>query len=212
MRFGKTALIGTFLLFSNILPAIAEEEQAQLQDMVKLELEKGASELTWLGKKVAGEHNGTVDITSGHIEIRNSIVTAGEFEISMSTISNKDLESPEWKAKLENHLKSDDFFNVSSFPTGTFKITGSDGNVEAESNQVTIKGELTIKGITMPVEIPATITKDGDTYTAEGKVAIDRTKWDIRYNSGKFFDPGNLGDKLIYDTIDIGVKIVAKKA
>jgi len=39
---------------------------------------------------------------------------------------------------------------------------------------------------------------------------LDRTKWDIKYNSGKFFK--NLGDKLIYDDFEIEVEVVAEKA
>ncbi len=38
---------------------------------------------------------------------------------------------------------------------------------------------------------------------------IDRTKWDVKFRSGKFFD--NLKDKLIYDDITISVKVKAKK-
>jgi hypothetical protein len=44
---------------------------------------------------------------------------------------------------------------------------------------------------------------------ANGKVTIDRTKWDIRYRSGKFF--ANLADEAISDDIEFEMKIVAKK-
>jgi len=40
-------------------------------------------------------------------------------------------------------------------------------------------------------------------------VIIDRTKWDVRYNSGKFYD--NLADDTISDDIEFDMKIVAKK-
>jgi hypothetical protein len=41
------------------------------------------------------------------------------------------------------------------------------------------------------------------------KLAIDRTLWDVRYKSGKFFD--NLKDQAIADSIEFNIKIVAKK-
>ena len=43
---------------------------------------------------------------------------------------------------------------------------------------------------------------------ASGTAKVDRTKWDIRYGSGKFFE--GLGDKMIYDEFDISFDIVAK--
>ena len=41
---------------------------------------------------------------------------------------------------------------------------------------------------------------------------IDRTEWDIKYNSGKFVAPAKLGDYLIKDDIEIKVAVKAKKA
>jgi hypothetical protein len=45
------------------------------------------------------------------------------------------------------------------------------------------------------------IKTDGSTVTADAVVKIDRTKYEIKYGSGKFFE--NLGDKAIYDDFDI---------
>jgi len=42
-----------------------------------------------------------------------------------------------------------------------------------------------------------------------GKLAIDRTLWDIRYQSGKFFDL--IADRAISDSIEFDIKIIAKK-
>ena len=50
--------------------------------------------------------------------------------------------------------------------------------------------------------------KDG-IVKASGKLVIDRTKWDVRYKSGKFFD--NLKDQAISDSIEFHIMIVAKK-
>jgi hypothetical protein len=45
---------------------------------------------------------------------------------------------------------------------------------------------------------------------AIGETEIDRTKYDIRYGSGKFFE--DLGDKMIYDTFTVKFKVGAKKS
>ncbi|MFW5891269.1 MAG: YceI family protein, partial [bacterium] len=43
-------------------------------------------------------------------------------------------------------------------------------------------------------------------YKAE--ITVDRTKYNVRYGSGKFFD--NLGDNMIYDDFTLDVKIITE--
>jgi polyisoprenoid-binding protein YceI len=111
----------------------------------------------------------------------------------------KDLEAGEWHDKLVGHLKSDDFFGVEKFPTSELIITES---APFKNNEATVTGKLTIKGITHPVTFKA--VKVGTGYTA--LITVDRTKYDIKYGSGKFFD--SLGDKMIYDEFTLDVKLV----
>ena len=40
----------------------------------------------------------------------------------MTSIENTDIESPEWKQKLEDHLKAEDFFHTDSFPNAILEI------------------------------------------------------------------------------------------
>ena len=60
-----------------------------------------------------------------------------------------------------------------------------------------MKGSLTIKGKTQPVEFP--YYKKGNTYT--GTVNFDRTKFGIIYGSKNFFK--NLGDKVIDNNVQL---------
>ena len=64
-----------------------------------------------------------------------------------------------------------------------------------------VVADLTIKGITKPVNFDLTV-KDNN---ATAKVVVDRTKYDIKYGSGSFFD--NLGDKVISDNFDLTVSL-----
>jgi polyisoprenoid-binding protein YceI len=73
-----------------------------------------------------------------------------------------------------------------------------------------IQGDMEIKGISQPVEFVAKIDKEDRVLKGKANLKLDRTKWDIKYNSGKFFK--NLGDKLIYDDFEIEVEVVAEKA
>lgn len=165
---------------------------------LKADAEK--STLKWHGKKVTGEHFGNIKLKEGNFTIKDDKIASGTFVIDMTTITNTDLESEEYNAKLIGHLKSDDFFGVEKYPTSKLEITGSSKFVNDEAK---VKGNLTIKNITHPVEF--NVKRSGNnTYTTE--IVVDRAKYDIRYGSGSFFD--NLGDKMIYDDFTLKVNIV----
>ncbi len=160
------------------------------------------STITWIGKKVTGSHNGTIALQSGSLAVNGKSVTGGTFTIDMNSIKDAD-----GSAKLEGHLKADDFFGVAKFPTSTFVIT----KVAGSGANVTVSGNLTIKGITKPLSFPATVTvnADGTVSALAGKIVVDRTKYDIKYGSKSFFD--SIGDKAINDEFELAVKLVAKK-
>lgn len=160
------------------------------------------SAITWLGKKVTGQHNGTVALKSGQVFFDGDTLTGGEFEIDMTSIRCDDLKDAEYNKKLVDHLKSDDFFSVDKYKTVIFKMTSVkplEGKKDATHE---ITGDLTIKGVTHPVTFPALIVvKDGQA-SAKGKVTVDRTQYGIRYGSGQFFK--DLGDKMIDDNFELG--------
>lgn len=166
------------------------------------------SVLTWEGSMVFGfdeEHKGYVYISKGELLIEKDSLVGGIAEIDMSTIEYKDKESKNTPVK---HLKSPDYFDVEKFPISTFAITKVE-SVNVRSKTIKVTGNLTIKGITNPITIPAEIEVKDGIVKASGKVIIDRTQWGIRYRSGKFYD--NLADNAVSDDIEIHMKIVAKK-
>lgn len=169
------------------------------------------SVLNWKGEKVLGAHNGVVRIKDGLVKLSDDNIVSGLFAIEMSTIESHDLTESTGKGKLEGHLKSADFFNVSAFPLTTLKIiegkliekTTGDG-VRA-SGKFNIKAELTMIGSTQPIEFPAEITFNGDKVHAKTTIVIDRTNWGLKYGSGKFFQ--GLGNKLIKDEFIVEVLV-----
>ena len=61
--------------------------------------------------------------------------------------------------KLDEHLKSADFFDAGKFPTATFKSTSV---AAAGTNKLTVTGDLTVKGITKPVTLDVTLNGAGE--------------------------------------------------
>jgi polyisoprenoid-binding protein YceI len=161
------------------------------------------SVVTWTGSSVEGAHTGYVSISKGELMMENGQLMGGTVEVNMSTIEGDDHRSDN---NLIEHLKDPDFFDVKKFPFTTFAITWV---APADGQNINVTGNLTIKGITHAVTFPATMEAKGKVVYANGNVTIDRTKWDVRYNSGKFYD--NLADKTISDFIEFDIKIVAKK-
>ena len=162
------------------------------------------SKLTWLAKKATGEHSGNVAVSNGSFTVDGTTLKAGSFDIDTRTITDTDISDETSKGKLEGHLKSPDFFSVEKFPTANFVLTNA---TKAAGNTYNVKGNLTIKGITNEVSFPATVEVSGKKLTANAKITIDRTKYDIKFRSKNFFE--NLGDKVIYDDFDINVALVA---
>jgi polyisoprenoid-binding protein YceI len=161
------------------------------------------SSVEWLAKKITGQHNGDVQLTSGSLVLEKGAVKSGAFEVDLTTIKVLDM-TGEYADKLLGHLKSDDFFSVDKFPKATLVIT--EGK-KAANGTYDLKGNLTIKGITKPISFPATITTVGNVTTATSAITVDRTVYDIKYGSASFFD--SLGDKAIDNNFLLTVKLVA---
>lgn len=180
--------------------------------VTQMPLDTAASQLHWTGSKIVGSsHNGTVKITSGKIDVEKNTIKGGEFVIDMTSIEVVDLkDKAKDKLKLENHLKSDDFFGAQLHPTANFKITKVSSPSATKGFTHDIVGDLTIKGKTSSVTIPSRITMTPGEATAEGTVEVDRTKFDVKFGSKKFFE-NLVGDKVIDDKFKIDIKLIAKK-
>lgn len=168
------------------------------------------SKVNWLGKKVTGQHNGSIKVANGEIMVDNGKVTGGKVEIDMNTIFNEDLKDEESNKKLVGHLSSPDFFDVAKFPTSKIEITKVEALNDATKPNVnsTVTGNLTMKDVTKSITFPAEIKIENGVLTVKADFDIDRTDWNIKYGSGKFFD--NLGDKVINDKFNLNLTIVAK--
>lgn len=165
-----------------------------------------SSDVHWWGYKIAkteaSSHDGTVNVKSGNLVLKNGAVVGGEFVLDMTSINSTDL-SGEYQGKLNGHLKNGDFFEVEKFPTATYVITSVKKNSNKDYNFV-VNGKLTVKGKTNPVSFPAKITAANGVVTLESdKFSFDRQKFDVAYKS-------TMQDVLVKDDVDMKVKISVK--
>ncbi|KEO73526.1 YceI family protein [Anditalea andensis] len=164
------------------------------------------STVSWKGKKVGGEHFGKVSLINANLDYEKNRIKGGSFEIDMTSITCEDITNESSNKRLVEHLRSDDFFSVQNYPRATFVLTDAKTK---NSKDYDMKGNLTIKGITKTVSFPAVISIVGDKVVADGKIVFDRAAFDIKYRSGSYFE--NLADKLIYDEVEMTVRLVADK-
>ena len=94
------------------------------------------SNLNWKGYKPTGTHNGTIKLLSGNVAIENNKIIGGNFVADMSTIKEAD-----GNAKLEGHLKSEDFFEIAVYPLSNFEIT----EIENKGEKIQRRPILSVK-------------------------------------------------------------------
>ena len=175
----------------------------------RYELDPENSRLEWTGRNINNRHLGTVGLASGWAAVCCNSLCAGVVTLDLTRIANRDLADAGWRGMLESHLKSADFFDVAQYPTGTVTLTGGEpiGQVPAGTANFRFRALLTLKGITHDLEFPAVVEPQGDgSVKVQATFAIDRTRWDITYGSGRFFE--RLGMHLVHDEVGIDLFLI----
>lgn len=174
-----------------------------------LTIHPGRSNILWTGKKITGKHHlGNLKVASGQLVVADGKITGGNVEIDMSTINVLNEEGTS-KERLETHLKSADFFEISTYPTATFNNITARPAADGESGTHVVSGELTMKGNTHPVSFPANLRFRGESVQAKSlQFTVDRSLWDVKYGSTAFF--ANLSaDNVIEDNIQLVINLYA---
>jgi polyisoprenoid-binding protein YceI len=172
-------------------------------------LDTTASILQWegyeglsLGKS---EHNGTLKINNGNIRTVNNVPVVGKFSIAINSLKVNDIPvSKPGNAKLTNHLLGTDFFDAAKYPEAAFEITNA---VTNGTDSMNITGNLTLKGISKSITIPAYVKISDNIFTATTpKFYINRKDWEMHYRS-----ENSLGDEMIRNEMGVIINLTAKK-
>lgn len=158
----------------------------------------------FVGSKVTGSHTGDFKKWSGSVTLAGGKAEGGKLEFTVQTASVVADEGSrnDWTPKLEEHLKGADFFDTAKFPTATFASTEIKAGGSGGSH--TVKGNLTLRGVTKVVSFPATIVVTGSEVSGKTEFSINRKDFGLVY-AGK-------ADDLIRDgvVLKIDVKASAK--
>jgi polyisoprenoid-binding protein YceI len=157
----------------------------------QLDLKNSAANWKGYGEIGNFSQSGTISFKSGSIVLDDESLVNGEIEINMFSISCED-------KKLAKHLKAKDFFDVKKYQTASFKMNKIKNDV--------VYGILTMKGISQEINFPITFKNKLDKITLTGKAIIDRTKFNIKYNSSSYFQ--DLGSYAIKNDVDFAFNLV----
>ena len=146
---------------------------------------------------------GTFDTVTGTLTVGETLSTLNATAvIDASTISTGN-------ADRDGHLRSPDFFDVAQYPDITFTSTEVR---PGEGDSFTLVGDLTMHGVTRPVELeaeyvgaatsPQGVQKVG--FTASGE--IDRTEWGLTWNQAM-----EAGGLLVGEAVTLVIEIQADR-
>lgn len=182
-------LVLSFLVIScgKDKPVTSEANEVLTEtDGVLYKVDTMNSRIEWKGYKVLKSdqttHFGEIKFESGDVTVKDGKLQSGKFVADITTLENIDLkDDQEMKAKLEGHLKSGDFFEVEKFPTASYEITKVTENAAGDYNTL-LEGNLTIKGITKPVQFKANVTvADGSVSIASEPTDINREDFGLKF-------------------------------
>ena len=145
------------------------------------------SRIEWKGFKVVKSDNtshfGTIQFESGDVTVKEGKLESGKFVADMGTLTSVDLkDDAEQLAKLNGHLTSGDFFEVEKYPTASYEITKVTENTSGGDYNTLLDGNLTIKGITKPVQFNANVSvKDGEVSIATEPKDIMREEFGVKF-------------------------------
>ncbi len=156
------------------------------------------SKINWIATEMRGtkRRTGTIFFKDGVFLTKNGEIVGGEFIVDMETMDVTDVPVHEKIARknLLNHLKSDDFFNVTHYPIATLELTNVEKN---KDDSLKISGNLTIREVTKNIEFFAH-QEDGKFSTS---FTFNRLDWNIAYE-------GSWADKTLVDKdVELTIKI-----
>ena len=116
---------------------------------------------------------------SGHYDAENPAQSNLQLTIKAASIDTRN-------ADRDAHLRSNDFFDMDTYPEITFVSTAVD---EVDSEKYRVTGDLTIKGVTKPVSVDFEYTGTAvdpfgnQRIGFEGKTTINRKDWGVNWNA-----------------------------
>lgn len=129
-----------------------------------------------IGNMALSSVEGTINGMKGEVKFDKNNLSASRFDV---TVSPKTINTD--NQKRDEHLKNEDFFNVDKYLTIRFQST----SITKKGSEFIAKGKLTILNTTKEIELPFTITENGNRTTFVGEIEVNRFDYSLAAESYK---------------------------
>ena len=176
-------IIFAVVILATSLSLVAFTKKDKSNAAVTFTVNAQRSKVDWIGSKKSDFHTGYFPVKSGSVQVDGGKLVGGSFVIDVAGLKVTDEGGG---PKLQGHLSSADFFDISKFGEATFTIN----KVEyINADRATIKGDLNLKGTKASVTFPAIIrsadrTEKEKGFFAEAFFPLDRTVFGVSYGVG----------------------------
>ncbi|MEM7185586.1 MAG: YceI family protein [Bacteroidota bacterium] len=161
-----------FFLFaiSFTFSAIAQDQTAIINDR---------QTLSWIGKAAVGSYapEGTLEIKSAEMFFSSESIATLNIVVDMPSLEQEN-------RQLRDHLRDEDFFHVQAYPEARFTLNKP---AKIEDGTAVLEGDMTIRGVTHPERITATISISDTGLALEFTHTMDRTRYGVNHNSPSIF-------------------------
>lgn len=134
------------------------------------------SSIIFEGSKTIDTHVGGFEKFDGIITMQDGDPSTAKIDL---TIDTQTIFSDD--TLLTSVLKGKEWFAIEEFPESTFVST----KIEGTNGDVSITGNLTIKGVTKSITFPATVNIADEKITGDAEFVIDRSIWNVGYSDWK---------------------------
>ena len=206
----KNLLCSLIIILAGIINNPVQAQQKNDAQSIIYQLDVKKSKLFWKAPK--NRHHGFILFNSGTLsDFTSGWPTRGTFSINMNTMRSTDETTAAGRKKVDDKLRSEDFFGVSKYPKATMLV--KEILPDKNPNTFRVLGELTIKTVTKPIEFTTIMKQKGNTITARANMNISRENWNINHQSKN--EPWNvvglMQDKLVDNDIPIRLELVFNK-
>jgi polyisoprenoid-binding protein YceI len=152
-------------------------------------------------------HMGIATVRGAFRRFNGSIDATGATPVLNGSVEVASIDTGE--EQRDAHLTAPDFFDAEQYPEITFKTTAIDSN---EDGTIRLGGEITLKGISKPIELTGTAGEGGadpwgnERIGFEVEGVIDRRDFDLKWN--QTLPNGNL---LVSNEVKLLVSVSAVK-
>jgi polyisoprenoid-binding protein YceI len=128
-------------------------------------------------------HMGIATVRGKFAKFEGTVDASGAAPVLTGTVEVASIDTGE--ENRDGHLQSPEFFDAAQHPQITFHSTGAEA---IGGDSIRLDGEITIKGITKPIELTGTLAENGQDPWGNERIGfevagvIDRREFDLKWN------------------------------